>query len=232
MINVIGIFLAVICALLSYILTNSIIVTIIVALSFLIYFLFVLTRRFKKYQDSFKLERECYSFINNFIASLNVKGTINAALESVYLTANNDIKNELDGLNEANSEEKIAYLDRHFRTPLYSLFTDLINIYVNEGGDIIKMSQNLIEQVQNREDYLLYLQSLNRSKAVEFTILYSFVIVILFALRYSLNSYFVIIASSLFFKIGVSVIFAFMLLSIEFFTQKMFQIGGMQYEKN
>ena len=76
------------------------------------------------------------------------------------------------------------------------------------------MSRHLVEQVRLKEEYLIACQSINKSKSVEFIVLWSIALTILAALRFALSQFFLRISQTVFYQIAVVVILLFALLSI------------------
>ena len=120
----------------------------------------------------------------------------------------------IDSIKELNEEEKLSYLIKYFKFDLYRLFVDTVSLYNEQGGDIIKMSHHLIEQVRLKEEYLLACQSINKSKSVEFIILWAIALMILTALRFSLSQFFARVSQTIFYQVAVVVTMLFALVSI------------------
>ena len=137
------------------------------------FFVLVVNRKMKKNQLKVHRYHQCFHFINSFIISLNVKGSMSAAIQSGYETTDEDTKTIIDSIKELNEEEKITYLCKYFKFDLYRLFVDTINLWNEEGGDILKMSQYLINQVRLKEQYLLTCETIHRQKTIEFVVLWS-----------------------------------------------------------
>ena len=111
-------------------------------------------------------------------------------------------------------EEKLTYLNKYFKFDLYRLFVDTIFLWNEEGGDILKMSRYLVEQVRLKEEYLLTCQSITKTKTIEFVVLWSIALVILMALRFALSQFFSYIAKTLIYQIAVVITLLFALFSI------------------
>ena len=76
------------------------------------------------------------------------------------------------------------------------------------------MSRHLVEQVRLKEEYLLNCERLNKSKSVEFVVLWSIALAIMAALRFALSQFFQRISETVFYQIAVVVIALFALVSI------------------
>ena len=135
-------------------------------------------------------------------------------MQSAYEVSDSGTKEILDSIKDLNEEEKINYLVKYFKFDLYRLFVDTISLWNEQGGDIIKMSRHLVEQVRLKEEYLLSCQSLNKTKSFEFIILWSIALAILATLRFALSQFFLRISQTLFYQIAIVAIQLFALFSI------------------
>ena len=181
-------------------------------------------RRFKNYQLSTSRFKSCYNFINSFIISLSIKSTIPGAFESTLLTIDDEIKEEIEGISHMNDLEKLNYLKSYYHFHIYELFLNVITLYEDRGGNILDMSQHLISETQNQNEYIIKCESLSLRKWVEFTILWFLSLAILVILRFALNQFFDLIAKQLLFKVSIGVIFLLVLASIEVLARKSFSI--------
>ena len=198
----------------SFVTTQNILLAVSVFLITNVFFVLVVYRKMKKNQLRTHRYHQCFHFINSFIISLNVKGSLSAAIQSGYETTDDDTKALIDSIKELNEEEKISYLSKHFKFDLYRLFVDTINLWNEEGGDILKMSQYLINQVRLKEQYLITCETIHRQKAIEFVVLWTISLTILAALRFALSQFFERIRQTIFYQVAVGVIIMFVLASI------------------
>lgn len=198
----------------SFITTQNIFLTIFIFLISNAFFVFVVNRKMKKNQLKIHRYHQCFHFINSFIISLNVKGSMSAAIQSGYETTDDDTKALIDSIKELNEEEKIMYLSKYFKFDLYRLFVDTINLWNEEGGDILKMSQYLINQVRLKEQYLITCETIHRQKTIEFVVLWTISLAILAALRFALSQFFDRIRQTIFYQVAVGVIILFVLASV------------------
>ena len=177
---------------------------------------FVLFVRRQMHKNQLKIHRyhQCFQFINSFIISLNIKGSISSALESAYENSDEQTKELLDSIKDLNDDEKINYLTKHFKFDLYRLFVDTIALWNEQGGDILKMSQFLINQARLKEEYLINCETIHRQKTIEFVTLWSISLAILAILRFALSQFFERIKNVIFYQIAVVVIILFAMVSI------------------
>ena len=210
----VGIVVSLVFAGVTFIASQNIFSAIGVLIIFTLFFVLIARRLVNNSQQKIHRYHECYQFINSFIISLNVKGSLNSALQSSYDTADSGTREIIDSIKELTDEEKLAYLVKYFKFDLYRLFVDTVSLWNEQGGDIIKMSHHLIEQVRLKEEYLLACESINKSKSLEFVILWSIALMILAALRFALSQFFIRISQTIFYQVAVVVTMLFALVSI------------------
>ena len=221
----VGIIVSLVFAGITFIASQNIFSSIAILLIFTMFFVLVARRLFNNSQQKIHRYHECYQFINTFVISLNVKGSLSSALESAYNTSDSGTKEIIDSIKELNEEERISYLIKYFKFDLYRLFVDTVSLWNEQGGDIIKMSHHLIEQVRLKEEYLLSCQSINKNKSVEFIALWSIALMILAALRFALSQFFTRISQTIFYQAAVVVIMLFALVSIYILLKRITNIN-------
>ena len=199
---------------LIFIASENIFSTISIFLITLLFFVLLIKRQIDKYQEKTRRYHQCYQFINSYLISLSIKGSLSAARESSYGTADKGTREVIDSIKDLDEEEKLSYLSEYFKFDLYHLFVDTIKVWSEQGGDILTMSQYLINQVRLKEEYLLYCESVHRSKLIEFFVLWGITLTILTSLRFALSEFYTRIVHAMFFQIAVVVLFLFVLLSI------------------
>ena len=178
------------------------------------FFVLIARRQLNKTQQKIHRYHQCFQFINNYLISLNVKGSLSAAMTSSYEIMDEETKEIIDSIKDLSEEEKLSYLSKYFKFDLYHLFVDTVSLWNEQGGDILKMSRHLVEQVRLKEEYLLTCESLNKSKTVEFVVLWSIALVILTSLRFALSQFFNRISQTIIYQVAVVVVMLFALLSI------------------
>lgn len=197
----------------NFIATQNIFSTLFIFLISLVFFVLIVKKQMAKNQLKIHRYHQCYQFINTFIVSLNIKGSMSAAIESSYEVSDEATKEVLDSIKEMNEEEKIGYPCKYFKFDLYRLFVDVVSLWNEEGGDILKMSQYLVNQARLKEQYLITCETIHRQKTIEFVTLWSISLAILAILRFTLSQFFYRISGSLFYQISVVAIILFALFS-------------------
>ena len=198
----------------SFIATQNVYLACSIFLTSIAFFVLIVNRKMKKNQLKIHRYHQCFHFINSFIISLNVKGSMSAAIQSGYETTDENTKAIIDSIKELNEEEKMVYLCKYFKFDLYRLFVDTINLWNEEGGDILKMSQYLINQVRLKEQYLITCETIHRQKTIEFVVLWSISLAILVTLRFALSQFFERIRQTIVYQAAVAIIILFVLVSV------------------
>ena len=217
---VIGLVCSLIFGTVAYISTSNFIVTGVVAFMTIIYFAFFANKILSEYKKKIDRFHECYYFINNFVVTLSIKGSIRASLESVSNYCGQDYAKLIEGIKDLQDNDKIRYLQKYFKFHTYTLFVDLLSLYMEEGGDIIKMSNYLINQLRMTEEYIIKCNQMSKRKAFEFITLWTFSLVILVVLRFALSQFYKYLIKQLFYQIGIGVIFAFLLVTVHMLLLK------------
>ena len=198
----------------TFIASQNIFSSLIILAVYTAFFVLIARRQINKNEQKIHRYHQCFQFINSYLISLNVKGSLNAAMESSYETADEGTKEIIDSIKELSEQEKLSYLTKYFKFDLYHLFVDMVSLWSEQGGDILKMSHHLVDQVRLKEEYLLTCESLNKSKTVEFVVLWAIALVILAALRFALSQFFDRISKTIVYQVAVIVVILFALFSI------------------
>ena len=209
-----GIIVSFVFAGVTFIASQNIFSSLIILAVYTAFFVLIARRQINKNEQKIHRYHQCFQFINSYLISLNVKGSLNAAMESSYETADEGTKEIIDSIKELSEQEKLSYLTKYFKFDLYHLFVDTISLWSEQGGDILKMSHHLVDQVRLKEEYLLTCESLNKSKTVEFVVLWAIALVILAALRFALSQFFDRISKTIVYQVSVVVVILFALFSI------------------
>ena len=215
-----GFFVGISFGIVAFISTNNFIVTGVVFVLTLLYFLIFANRILGKYRVKITRFHECYYFVNNFMVSLSIKQSLKGAFESVIDYGGDSFKEVLGGITDLPEMEKLNYLQKYFKFHVYKLFIDLLNVFIEEGGDIIKMSQYLINDMRMIEEYIIQTENMTKRKAFEFITLWAFSLIILVFLRFALSQFYSYIIGKIFYLIGIVIYFAFILFSCHVLLNK------------
>ena len=214
----------------TYLVTDNIISTILVLIFLGLYLFLYAYPKLKKMSKNTKGFHSCYTFINTFIVSLSIKGSLPASFESTRLLMDDEYRLLVDGLDNLAEEEKLDYLKKYYSFDVYLLFLKAIKIWVEEGGDILSFTHYLIEESRRKEDYLIKCENISRRKIIDFSMLWMFTYFILFILRFALNSFYSLTTRNLLFQIAVIALVLLLLLSIHVLIVKLSNTMNMGYK--
>ena len=224
----IGIIISMILGVTGFVASNNYMVAIVVLVLSILYFLFIARPIVFKYDTKLKRFDECYHFINTFIVSLSIKGSVTSAYESSIQVMSEDFVSSIENIEAFSQKDKLDHINKYFRFHVFSLFVDLINIYEEQGGNILEMSHYLLEETRLTEEYISSSKTITKKKMVEFAILWLLTLGIMVFMRFALSQFFSVIAKQIFYPVGILCICLFCLLSIHIAICKMtkLQIRG------
>ena len=220
----IAIVISIILGVTSFVASNNYFVGIGILVISVLYFVFLARPMMKKYEIKINRFNECYTFINNYIVSLSIKASNTGAFETAIQGMSDDFFKNIENIETFSQADKLDHIHKYFRFHIFSLFIDLVNIYENEGGDILEMSHYLLEEARQVEEYISTSKMIAKKKIVEFAILWLLTIGIMVFLRFALSQFFLTIAKQIFYPIGIALISLFCLLSIHLAITKMCQL--------
>lgn len=209
-------------SIIAYTSSDNLIMAISVFAVFTIYFFFIGARRIKKWKSDIDRYHLCYNLINTLIISINIKKTISGAFESTEILISENKEIDLDSFKHFDVIQKIEYLEKYFPFKIYKLFIEVIKLYEEQGGDILKMSDNLIKATKREEDYVIAVSEKSKRKLFEISLLWLFTFLILIFVRFGLANFFASVIAKPFFLASIAVFFLFVLVSVEFIFRNVF----------
>lgn len=139
---------------------------------------------------------ECFRFVNSFVVTLSVSKSLDLA----YASAIEGLGREIESLNSSIADlstlEKIEYLDSYFEMPIYRMFVSTLNIYLNEGGDIISLAAELLTELTRLEESENDILSQNRKNLLQFCLLWGISLGVVIFIRVGLQSFFELLVTS------------------------------------
>ena len=198
----------------SFVVLENFYVSIGLLLVYLLVSVFVLLPILKKYESTMLKYHECYHFENNFIISLSIKKSISGALETTVNSMPPEFVDQYNSLENMTDTQKLDYLSSYFTFYDYQLFLQIVNLWQDQGGDIIAMSKYLTMELRNNEEYLSKCETLARRKYFEIAVLWMLSLAILIFLRFALKDFYMKVKTQLVFIIAVVALNLFILFSI------------------
>ncbi|MCX5775675.1 MAG: hypothetical protein NTV44_04880 [Firmicutes bacterium] len=189
------------------------------------YLFFYVDKILSSHRIHIKKRHECYQFINSFIIAISVKKTVGAALETITDQFGGALKEELQSVEHLDSLDTLTYLNKYFSLPLYDLFLKIINLYLEQGRDILLMSELLIYEARRMEENINVLDVMGKRKALNFSILWIMTAIIILFCRFGIRAFYLqMLNSPLFLSILVG-FFLFALLSFHLMLRQYVEIS-------
>lgn len=221
---IIGIIVSLLLGVVVYISTNNIIFAVIALLISALYFFLIAMPKIKK--NTIKTQRfhQCYSFINTFVISLSIRESIKGALETTLDNMGDRFNDNIQGLEELNENDKIEYFSQYFKFHIYGLFVNLIKLWSEQGGNIIDMSTQLINETRLIEEYITESQRMAKKHVMEFAILWLISLSILVILRFALAQFYNQIIKQMYFPFAVLGVVLVCLLTVHIALMRMTKV--------
>ncbi len=204
-------------AMVAYLTSFDIYIPIFVVASYLLYY-FVLGRRYliKKNRLTRRIHA-CYHFINAFIISMSVKESIEDAYQSGIRYEDKELNEITENLENLKVSDRITYLREFFNLAVFKMFINVLNLYQDQGGNILNMSDELISESTRIEKSLS--ESLIESNRYlgQFLLLWIMSVSVLLFIRFSISSFYVSMSKSSIFVGFLLVFFILILFSIHLF---------------
>ena len=222
--NLLGLIISIVLGFISYFATSNVYIGggVLVA-CVLFYFLFVYNSM-RKYIDKSRRIHECYLFTNNFLITLSIKESLNASFDATKTSISDDFCAYLESIRDLNPQEKLDYLRRYFPFHIFSLFVDIINLWVDEGGRILDMSSHITNELRELEEYLVFSRSVNKRKSFEIATLWAFSLVIIVVLKFVLSDYYSSMLQHPVFMISIGLFVFVILFSVYLLVQRVTKI--------
>ncbi|MCR5490805.1 MAG: hypothetical protein K6F32_01600 [Bacilli bacterium] len=183
---------------------------------------------FAEFGKRARREHECYRFTNSFIITLSVCQSLEKSYDSAMESSDRELVALSDSLTNLNAREKLEYLDSFFEMPAYRMFLSLLDIYIEQGGDIVKISSELMQEFTRIEETRIAIIGSARKNAIQFAVLWLISLAIVVFLRIGLSNFYTYLSGSMTYMISLVIYFAFFLASLvvyaAFYTRLKFKL--------
>jgi len=193
----------------AYLSSSNLIIAIVILSIYLLYYFFVSRKMIKKYNRDINRIHSCYHFINSFIITFSVKESIEEAYISGIKTTNKDLIEETESLDNLKIYDRIVYLRKFFNLAIYKMFINILDMYQDQGGNILNMSDTLIREATRTEKSLTESTAIGRKQLLEFSILWGISFVVLIFLRFGISEFYSLMITS---KLFISLLIIYFLL--------------------
>ena len=175
---------------LSYFAIDKILFSVIIFAIFLFDYFFFIRKRFVNFYSQIERVHTAYHFINSFIITLSVKESYDDAFTNASRINNKKLNDETENLTNLTTCDKVKYLRGYFNLSIYKMFLNILDLYQDQGGNILNMSDNLISECTRTEKTLTETVNIGRKHLIEFIILWIMSFGILFVLKFSIKSFY------------------------------------------
>lgn len=205
--------------------TSNLYFTLITFVIYVGYFFLYQRKKFKKYKALVRRVHSCCFFINSFVISMSVKNSMEEAYESGLRINDTQLKLYTDQLYELSDYEKVKYLKTYFGLAIYNIFLNILEIYQDQGGNILTMSENLFKECTRTEKTLTDSESIGVKHMLEFMILWGLSFAVLLFMKFGIGEFYDRMLNNSLFAPLILVFFLICLLSIHFFLNSFINLS-------
>lgn len=216
--DLIFIFLGVLLGILCYISTKNLIFSIVILVVFVVDYFIFMRKKFIHYFGLIERVHTSYHFINSFIISLSVKDSFEEAYQSGIRINNARLNAETKELNEMVALDRVRYLYGYFNLSIYKVFLNVLDLYQDQGGNILNMADNLLRECTRTEKTLSDTLSIGYKHLTEFIILWLMSFAILLFMRFSIAEFYMMMLKSPFVAPMIFMFFIICIVSINLFV--------------
>ena len=211
---ILGIFLGILC----YCSINNIIFSVAILVIFVADYFIFMRKKFIHYFSLIERVHTSYHFINSFIISLSVKDSLEDAYQSGIRINNSRLNDETNALTEMPVIERVKYLADYFNLSIYKMFLNVLDLYQDQGGNILNMADNLLRECTRTEKTLSDTRSIGYKHLTEFLILWLMSFVILLFMRFSIQDFYLMMLKNQFIGPMIFMFFLICVVSINLFV--------------
>ena len=204
----------------AYFVSNNLYLSLGIGVLFLLIFVLFVAPSVAKFMKTKQKRHECYIFINAFLITLSVCQSLEKSFELATQSAEKEFKSTLDSIALLEAGEKIEYLSNYFEMPIYDMFLSVLRIYLEQGGDILKLSKTLMEELTRIEETSMSLSKNAIAVLLQWIVLWALSLAILAFVRFGLTSFYSTLSQSMTYLLMIIIYFSFLAISILIFTSK------------
>ena len=204
----------------AYFTSLNVYIPIFVVFSFTLYYLVVGRKLLKKKDEKTRHIHACYHFINAFIISMSVKESLEDAYQSGIRYEDKELNEVTAQLENLKVSDRISYLREFFNLAVFKMFMNVLNLYQDQGGNILSMSDELISESTRIEKSLTESLAESNRYLGQFLLLWTMSIAVLLFIRISISSFYVTMAKTPIFSGFLLVFFSLILFSIHLFIAR------------
>ena len=203
-----------------FLVTSSLYLSLGVAGLTVIILFFMVVPAIRKSQNVQQKRHESYLFINTFLITLSVCQSIEKSYEMAIEPAEKGFRETLNGIAHLDAMARVRYLSSYFEQPIYDMFLSILQIYLEQGGDVLKLSTTLMEELTRIEETAISLSKHAAGVLVQWIMLWTMSLAILGFARFGLNSFYDYLRNSPSYLLMVVLYFILVDVSIVIFTSQ------------
>ncbi len=184
---------------------------------FLVYFMataFLLVPILRSYASKIRRRRECYRFINAYLIALSVSQSLEKSYGAGSESAIGEEMEVMHSIASEDPESRTRYLASYYQEGVYSMFLSVLTLYLEQGGDILYLSRDLMAELTRVEESGQEKEKRGVRALFQFMLLWVMSLAMLGFMRFALKDFFASISTSPTFLSCVAVYFLFLLISI------------------
>lgn len=218
--NLIAIFVSFILGIVAYFTSNNYILAGVVIVVNLFYYLVIGRNKIKQYLlTNFRIHN-CYHFINAFLITMSVKDSLDDSYFNATQGASGEYQDIVSELNDMPIMDKIEYLRKYFNLAVYKMFINVLNIYLDQGGNFLTMGDALLQETTRIEDTLNKSNRSIKKVSIEFGVLWMITFGVLIFLRFGVQDFYLTMLTSIPFFVSLCLFFVLFLLSVHVFIRR------------
>lgn len=217
----------------SYLVTNNFVVPIVVFVLILSYVIIFGYKKIVKHNEKLRRIEECYNFSYNFTIAINIKNSVDAAYDSISDSLSLPLKEFLSTLEHVDRLTAIGHLRNYFKINAFDVYYRILLLYFEQGGNVIKMSSLVLEEMENLNARALSMRLKIRRSLINFALLWFLTLAILLLTRFLIPSFYLEMLANPIFPYLILFFFLFMLFSVHIFivrATKDEQLGALHEE--
>lgn len=164
-----------------------------------------------------RLRHECYLFLHRYLITLSVTTSLEKAYESGSEGFGVEFVTLNGSMDKMSAKEKTEYLAGYFQSDTYKMFLSLLQLYLDRGGEVLKISGELMAEASHEEEIAQSYEKEARRKLLSYGFLWLVSLSILVFLRFGLSTFFGSLSESMIYQGSILGFFAFLLFSIYLF---------------
>ena len=218
--NILAIFVSFILGAIAYFTSNNYYLAGAVTLLNLLYYFIFGSRKIKQYLATNFRIHSCYQFINSFLITMSVKDSLDDSYFNATQGASGEYLDIVNELNNMPTMDKIEYLRKYFNLAVYKMFINVLNIYMDQGGNLLSMGDALLQETTRIEETLNKSNRSMKRVSIEFAVLWLITFGVLIFLRFGVQDFYLTMLTSIPFFVILCLFFVIFLFSVHIFIKR------------